>query len=281
MPGDDPLERQLVASDLLVVAHGGGQQPYFGTHPRTRKRAQVVLCLGGTDVFEVHHQPEFVTIPHLVITVQITMDKHGRSGRREHGVRPIAPAHDGITLIRPGQRPEPVAQHGGRGGRDLGAGELADDGLGPVARRVLVQGAEERGELAGAPVQVDGVSDLEQRAPGHAPGDEEQRVCAARDDLGQERHRPLVRERGQDADLSRQAYRGGTRPRELHDEPPAGDHGGRLPLRILLGCLVGNGDGVPAHLRRHRVQRLEDRCGRTLSQPLHAADLAMVRPTCQ
>jgi hypothetical protein len=58
---------------------------------------------------------------------------------------------DRLALVWPGPPPELVAQHRGRGRRELGAGELADGGLGALARSRMVQGRQEARELpAGA-----------------------------------------------------------------------------------------------------------------------------------
>jgi hypothetical protein len=73
VPGHDPLEGQPTASDLLVVAHGGCQQLHAWPHPGTGKGAQVVFRLGHADGREVDHHPEFVTVPHLIVTVQIAV----------------------------------------------------------------------------------------------------------------------------------------------------------------------------------------------------------------
>jgi hypothetical protein len=133
MPGHDPVGRQLPSGDLLVVLHHCGQQFQAGTQPRARVGAQLVLRFGGSDGCEVHHQPEFVVVPHLVVAVQVAVHEHGRTRRGEHGVGPVAPAQDGPALIRPDPRPEPVAQGLCRGGRQHRAGERADGGLGALA----------------------------------------------------------------------------------------------------------------------------------------------------
>lgn len=93
-----------------------------------------MLWLRGSDGLEVHYQPEFVLVPHLVVAVH----EHGRARRGQCGVDPAAPADYGLALIRPDPRPEPFAQGTGRGWWQLRAGELADGGLGALARRRVV-----------------------------------------------------------------------------------------------------------------------------------------------
>jgi len=83
----------------------------------------------------------------------------------------------------------------------------------------LVQDSQEPHELPGSAVQVDRVGDVEQGCPRHAPGNQEQGVGAAGDDLGQVRDRRFAPERGQDGDLVRHLERGRTRPGEFHEEP--------------------------------------------------------------
>src|SRR5690242_11739321 len=112
--------------------------------------------------FEVCHQPELVVVPHLVVAVR----EDGRAGRGEHGVGPVAPAHDDLALPGPGQRREPLAQGCGRGWRQVRAGELADVGLGTLARCWVVQGGQEPRKLLVGALAVDRVDDLEQRCPG-------------------------------------------------------------------------------------------------------------------
>ena len=139
-----------MAGDLLVVAHGGSQQFHAGTHPGAGKGTQVIFRLSGSNGLEVHHQPEFVTVPHLVIAMQVAVHERCGGRRGEHGVGPVAPAQDRLVLIWPGPPPEPVAQDPGRGRRELGAGELADGGLGALARRRMVQCRQEACQLPGA-----------------------------------------------------------------------------------------------------------------------------------
>jgi len=59
------------------VAHDRSQQLDARTHARAGKGAQLVLRLGCTDGLEVHHQPELVVVPHLVVAVQVTVHEHG------------------------------------------------------------------------------------------------------------------------------------------------------------------------------------------------------------
>ena len=92
------------------MAHDSGQQLNAGTHPRTGKGAQVVLWLSRPDGLEVHHQPELIVVPHLVVIMQIAVHEHGLAGRGQRGVGPVALAHDGLVLIRPDPPADPVAQ---------------------------------------------------------------------------------------------------------------------------------------------------------------------------
>jgi len=79
MPGHDPAGRQPPSGELLVVVHDRGQQFNAGTHAGTGKGAQLVLGLGGSDQLEIHHQPELVVVPHLVVAVQVAVHEHGRA----------------------------------------------------------------------------------------------------------------------------------------------------------------------------------------------------------
>ena len=143
------------------------------------------------------------------------------------------------------------------------AGERADGGLGALAGGRVVQGGQEPHELPGRAVPVDRVDDVEQGCPRHAPGDQEQGVGAAGDDLGQERDRGFARERGQDGDLMRQLERGRTRPGEFHEEPVTDGHATRVAQRVLFAGRAGNRDRVPAQLRRHDPQSLAERHGQS------------------
>jgi hypothetical protein len=73
-----------------------------------------------------------------------------------------------------------------------------------------MQGGQEPDELPGGAVRVDRAGDLEQGCPRHPPGDQQQRVGAAGDHLGQERDLRLAGQRSQDGDLPRQPERGRT-----------------------------------------------------------------------
>src|SRR5262249_13698529 len=92
-------------------------------------------------------------------------------GEGEHGVGPVAPVHDDLALPGPGQRREPLAQGRGRGWRQVRTGELADGGLGTLARHWVVQRGQEPRELPAGPLAVDRVDDLEQRCPRAQPRD--------------------------------------------------------------------------------------------------------------
>src|SRR5258707_395468 len=104
--GHEPVGRQLPSGGLLVVAHDRGQQLQAGTQPGTGEGAQLVLGLGSSGGREVHHQPELVTVPHLVVAVKVTVHEHGRTRRREDGVGPVAPDEQN----RPHRRPVPVEE---------------------------------------------------------------------------------------------------------------------------------------------------------------------------
>ena len=151
--------------------------------------------------------------------MQVAVHEHSRARRGERGVGPVAPARHGPALIQPDPGPEPFAQDAGRGWGQLGAGELANGGLGALARHRVVQGGQERRELLASAVWVYRVRDFKQGRPWHPPGDQEQRVGAGGDDLRQVRDRGCCCERSQDADLIRQTERGGARPGEFRDEP--------------------------------------------------------------
>ena len=82
----------------------------------------------------------------------------------------------------------------------------------------LPRGPEEPRDLPPGVIPVDGVGDLEQARPAHAPGDQDHRVGAARDHLGQKRDGRIARERRQDAYLVQEAPRGRRgRPQGLRD----------------------------------------------------------------
>jgi hypothetical protein len=74
-------------------------------------------------------------VPYLVVAMQVTVHQHGQARPGEHGIGPIAPAHNDPALSWPGPRPESLAQGCCRGWRQLRVGELAGDGLGALARR--------------------------------------------------------------------------------------------------------------------------------------------------
>ena len=97
MPGHEPVGRQLPSGGLLVVAHDRGQQLQAGTHPGTGEGAQLVLGLGSSGGREVHHQPELVTVPHLVVAVKVAVHEHGRARRGETA---SAQSHQRMTVRR-------------------------------------------------------------------------------------------------------------------------------------------------------------------------------------
>jgi len=184
------------------------------------------------------------------------------------------------VLIRPEPGPEPVPQGSGGGGRQSRAGERAHGGFGTLAGGRAMQGGQEPHELGGGAIRVDRVGHLEQGRPRHAPGDQEQGVGAAGDDLRQERNLRLAGERGQDADLAGQTLRGRTRPGEFHDELVTDGLAARVVQRILFAGRAGDRDRVLAQFRGHGLQCLTQRRSRALSQPFHLRHLIQ-RPGCR
>lgn len=108
-----------------------------------------------------------------------------------------------------------------------------------------MQGRQELRQLPANLVRVHRIDDLEQGRSGHEPGDQEQRIGTADDDLGQDRNRRCARQRGQNPALPRQAKHGRTRPCELHHKLATGDRTGLAPQRVTPPVGAGTVTGYP------------------------------------
>jgi hypothetical protein len=143
-------------------------------------------------------------------------------------------------------------------------------------RLLAVQCREELRDLHPGVVAVGGAGDLEQARPVHAPRDEDQRVGAAGDHLGQERDGGVARECLQDADLVQDAPGGGLRPCELHEEVRAEGGVQRLELRVVPAGQVRDVNRQPAQFRCQGPQCPRDGGRGGLGEPVHAPIIAGV-----
>jgi len=95
-----------------------------------------------------------------------------------------------------------------------------------------VQCCEKPCQLATGTIPVDQVDDLEQRRTGHSPGNQEQRVGTADNNLGQERNPGLARQGRQYAAVTR-LWRTNWTPRGRMTGPPNVDFA-RTPMAAVL-----------------------------------------------
>jgi len=137
----------------------------------------------------------------------------GLGGAQASAASPTRTSAQRPALIRPDPAPEPVAQGIWSWSAALRAGELADGGLGTFAAVDWCRAAKKNASRL--PVRSRSIESMTwNRLPGtrlmisRGSG-------AAGDDPGQQRHPRYAHERGEDADLTRQLERGGTRPREF------------------------------------------------------------------